>query len=310
MTLVLTVQTPSSIWLVADRRISAPCMTPIDDAIKVTDIDVPDGRAIFGYAGLGATAAGSQPSFWMSNVLRGRRHTLEQSLQIVANAMKREFPPHMDGIRDTRLRQHCFLIPAFKEEAHRLYSIDMVHRDGDYRYRYTRHIVGGSLTPLQVTVPIGIAGSGIAALLPFDRWKRPLLRLVKAYNRKKVKGGTVAQYLARIVYKAHVETKDGTVGPDSLVVWRNSRKGLYKGGGGHGYFSSGEPSSGGRFPSITNGMNLNFLAEIIADELTPQMEKRSEARKKGLKLPEFDAREKEVNERFSKLPSTPDEKLR
>jgi len=265
---------------------------------------------MLGYAGLGATAFGTQPSQWVSNVLRGRHHPLEQMLNVVASAMKREFIPHMQGVRDTRLRRHSFIIPAFLNDRPRIYTIDMVHTDEGYRFRYTRHIIGGALTPLQVTVPICLAGSGAAALPPIDRRKRPLLSLMKAYNRKKVSEHTLAKYLAQIAYSSHLATQDGTVGPDSLVVWRNSKRSWHKGGGAHAFFSHGDRSNGASIPSISNGMDMSALANILMEELAPHFEEVSVAWDRGEEPPEFGGREKRINQRLSKLPSTPDEKLR
>lgn len=310
VTLILTIQTKGSIWLVADRRLSAPGRPPVDDAVKATLVEVSDGLAMLGYAGLGATALGSQPSHWVSNVLRGRHHPLEQMLNVVANAMMREFVPHMEGVRDTRLRRHSFLIPAFLNDRPRIYTIDMVHTDQGYKFRYTRHIHGGALTPLQITVPIGLAGSGVAALLPIERWKRSVLGLVKAYNRKKVSGHAVAERLAQLAYLSHLQTQDGTVGPDCLVIWRNSKGSLHRGGGAHQFFSHGARSDGSSIPTIANGMDLSALVQIMMEVTMPQFEKMFEARERGEEPPTFDGNDKEINRRLALLPSKPDEKLR
>ena len=70
MTLVLTVNGPETIWLLADRRLSYEGRSPKDDARKVMFLETTDGVAILGYAGLGATARGTEPADWMSAVLR------------------------------------------------------------------------------------------------------------------------------------------------------------------------------------------------------------------------------------------------
>ena len=310
MTLILTIQTRGSIWLVADRRLSASGSPPIDDAIKATVVEVSDGQALIGYAGLGATANGNQPSQWVNNVLRGRHHPLEQMLDVVSNAMKREFIPHMNGVRDTRMRQHSFIIPAFMDDKPRIYTIDMVHTNGGYVFRYTRHISGGALLPLQVTVPIGLAGSGATALLSLDSWKRPLLGLVKAYNRKKIHGLAVAEFLAQLAYKSHLATEDGSVGPDCLVIWRNSKRSLHKGGGAYEFFSYGKRTHSAPIPTIIDGMDMIRLARIIEEETAPYKKKVFDAWDKGEEPPKFDGRQMDINQRLSQLPSKPNEKLR
>jgi hypothetical protein len=95
MTLILTVNGHETIWMLADRRLSRKGRPSKDDARKMMFLVTDDGEAILGYAGLSATARGTEPADWMSAVLRGRRLPLEQSLGILANALKAQFPRHM-----------------------------------------------------------------------------------------------------------------------------------------------------------------------------------------------------------------------
>ena len=71
MTLIVTVNGPEAIWLVADRRLTGRRGPIRDDARKLMFLETDDGVAILGYAGLGATARGTEPADWMSAVLRG-----------------------------------------------------------------------------------------------------------------------------------------------------------------------------------------------------------------------------------------------
>jgi hypothetical protein len=56
MTLVVTVNGPETIWLVADRRLTFRGRVQRDDARKVMFLETADGVSILGYAGLGATS--------------------------------------------------------------------------------------------------------------------------------------------------------------------------------------------------------------------------------------------------------------
>lgn len=87
-------------------------------------METTDGIALLGYAGLGATESGTEPSEWMSSVLRGRGGlTLEQALGFLSNAAKSELPRYLTGIAGGA---HHIVIPAFlKGEGARHYSIDM-----------------------------------------------------------------------------------------------------------------------------------------------------------------------------------------
>jgi hypothetical protein len=95
MTLVVAATTRESIWLAADRRLSYPGRVFKDDARKAMILETDDGVAILGYAGLGETVLGTEPADWMSAVLRGRRLSLEHSLQVLADACLKQIPQHV-----------------------------------------------------------------------------------------------------------------------------------------------------------------------------------------------------------------------
>ncbi len=85
MTLVLSVQSRDSLWLLVNRRLSyGGRRPPIDDAVKVMDLETTDGPGLPAYAGLGATPQGTQPSEWRGAELRRRGgSTFEQALGIL-----------------------------------------------------------------------------------------------------------------------------------------------------------------------------------------------------------------------------------
>src|SRR5687768_3446657 len=124
MSLVLTVNSSESIWMLADRRLSYRGRPSKEDGRKLMSLDTSDGVAILGYAGLGATASGTEPADWMSAVLRGRNLPLEQSLGALAAAMKREFPRHLIKFPRDAPAGHNILVPAFLNGEVRLYTID------------------------------------------------------------------------------------------------------------------------------------------------------------------------------------------
>jgi hypothetical protein len=109
VTLILSVNGPKSIWLLADRRLSYKVGPPKEDGRKVMLLTTTDATAILGYAGLGGTAAGTEPADWMSAVLRGRNFPLEPSLGALADAIKAQFPRHMAEI----FPAHYVIAPAF-----------------------------------------------------------------------------------------------------------------------------------------------------------------------------------------------------
>jgi len=72
------------------------------------------GWLLLEYAGLGDTAK-TEPADWMSAVLRGRNLPLEQSIGILAEAVKAQLPRHLSP----RIPQHHVLIPAVPAKPNR-----------------------------------------------------------------------------------------------------------------------------------------------------------------------------------------------
>lgn len=228
-----------TLWVVADRRLSySGRLAPKDDAVKLTILETADGRGVLAYAGLGATALGTQPSEWMSAVLRGRGGlSFEQSLEVLAAAATRELPKHLSAMPDTL---HSILIPAFiRGVGSRLYSINHQIDRATGQHRYGNVFHQRSLEPGAPSITLIAAGTGGAYLHRTDKsLARSLHHLVKANDRGKISDYAVADQLARISYRAYKGVGDGTVGPRSIVVWRR-RLDVRRdcAGGGHQYYT-------------------------------------------------------------------------
>lgn len=267
-------------------------------------LETKDGVAILGYAGLGATALGTEPADWMSAVLRGRNLPLEQSLGALAEAMKNQLPRHMVRMPGPGSPAHNVLVTAFLGDEVRLYTIDLVFAPDRERFnfRYTRHVSG---TPAARTPRIGIGGSGALFLFQNRRWIRPLLRLISAYDRGRVSARVVANHLASLNFAVHQGTTDGSVGPSCIVAWRNRKSGFHKGGGGHQFFSGeAQDASSPSLPTIATGMDINALVGVIM----PRMTQMFEAMRAGEPSKELD--KDEINTELARLPDKPDENLR
>lgn len=133
------------------------------------------------------------------------------------------------------------------------------------------------------------------------RWARPLLRLVKAYDRGKVSSNAVADYLAALNLEVH--KKDSTVGPRCIVAWRN-RKGGNKEGGGQWYYTGETRDNGGTvLPSIANGLDVRAIVEFMM----PRTLRMHAAMMSGQPVEELD--KDEINAEIRRLPWGPDENL-
>ncbi len=301
MTLVVAVTGPESIWLLADRRLSAKGRPPKDDARKVMFLETTDGVAILGYAGLGATARGTEPADWMSAVLRGRNLPLEPSLGALADAMKRQFPRHMVRMAGGNGPAHSVVVPAFLGDKPMLYTIDLVFaRDRkSYRFRYTHHI--NDKPPR--TVRLGLGGSGGQYLTRDTRWIRSLLRLVKVHDRSRVSPQAVADHLANLNNEVHLNVN--SVGPRCIVAWRYRKGSVLKAGGGHQFYNGKIRDAGSpMLPTIGRGTDIAALAAVFMSGWTRMFEERLAGQ--PAKEPDKD----EVNAELARLPDKPDEDLR
>ena len=153
MTLVVAATSKKSIWLMTDRRLYYHGRKPKDDARKVLVLNSTDGLALLGYAGLGATAMGTEPSDWMAQVLRGRKLPLEQSLSVLAGAVQARLPRHLDSLAGVGAPAHNIIVSAFHNGEPKLYTIDLLRPRGSnaYAFRYTRivsrQVRGEQMTP-------------------------------------------------------------------------------------------------------------------------------------------------------------------
>lgn len=307
MTLIVTINGRESIWLLADRRLSFKAHPPKDDARKVMFLETKDGVAILGYVGLGATALGTEPSDWMSAVLCGRNLPLEQSLNVLAEAMKKEFPRHMVQMPGRGGPAHNVIITAFLGNEVRLYTIDLVFAPDrkSYQFRCTRYVTDKPTPEMAQTPRLGIGGSGALYLNRDKRWIRSLLRLVRAYDRGQVSSYAVADHLATLNNEVHLGVSDKSVGPRCIVAWRNRKEGVHKGGGGHQFYTgTTRDASSLSLPTIANGMDVSAFVGVVM----PQMSKMLEATRAGEPAKELD--KDELNAELARLPDKPDENLR
>jgi hypothetical protein len=302
MTLLASINGPETIWFLADRRICWPARPPKDDAQKVVLLRAVDGLAILGYAGLGITALGTEPSEWMKSVLDKRGYPLEEALSVLASAMERELPQHLMQL-PMSTRTHGVLAPAFygdwNSSSARLYSIDPVScpKHGGH-FRVVRH----DMTNTGIPTPVMVAGSGGATLMKLmeDRSRRSTLRrMVRACANDRIFASTVADHLAHLNYEVH-KINPG-VGPRCIVVWRH-RLGGKRSGGGYLYYTAGRREQQTPDPSL-----LPPLINVESSGLVRVLN-RMAAHASG--EPVDEALEKKTNRSLLLPTDFPDDKLR
>jgi hypothetical protein len=303
VTLIVTVNGPETLWMLADRRLSSVGRAPSDDACKIIQLQTNDGVALLGYAGLGSTASGTEISDWMSAVLRGRNIPLVQAIGVLAGAMKQQLPRHMENLPGPGGPIHNMIITTFLGSEARVYTIDLAFApDRKSRdFSCNQHVTRAGKAPRLV-----VAGSGALYLDRDKKWIRRLLRVVRAHDRGQVTPNAVADHLASLNHEVHLGTKDKSVGPSCIVTWQYRKDGANKGGGGVLSFDTAAKRERGvpALPRIWHGGDVSALvaamlphwkkttAALLADQPAPE--------------PDRDA----INADLARLPDEPDDELR
>jgi hypothetical protein len=280
-----------------------------DDARKIMLLDTDDGKAILGYAGLGATALGTEPADWMSAVLRGRRISLEQSLGVLAEAIKKQLPRHLVQIRGNARLVHNVIVPAFVQNEPRLYSIDLAFSTDrkDIWFRCTRHVNDRAAPDKPRTPRLGVAGSGSRYLLERKEkmWMRNTLRILKAYDAERLSANSVADHFAALNYEVHRGLDDETVGPRCIVAWRNGKDAARRGGGAHRYYTGTTvDTESPALPTVGNGMDIRAVVSVVMKHFMATFP----AMMKGQQPAEPDLNQ--INADLARIPDKPDEDLR
>jgi len=293
----------------ADRRLSGGSAPEENDARKITKLECVDGPALIGYMGLGRTAFGRvEPSDWIARTLNGIDLPVEQTLQVLADAARRQLLPALQFLSPKEpVVQHCFLTVAFVNKEPRAYatllSIDRSNRK--LGFNHTRLITSKHYKFGQRGAYIAsVGGWDGSKILKSRREERRMRLLVKAFDRGAISASAVARALARVNYAVHLEMpKPQTVGPKSLVEWR-----LKDGGGGLQDFNGVNPEARDSFshmtPYVGRGKNMQPILEIIIPEVMARMEV---MRAGGPAEPlDRDA----MNRALAGLPEGPDDQLR
>ena len=273
MTLIVTVNGRESIWMCADRRLSIAGRPLREDGCKLMILEESDGLALLGYAGLGATGVGTELSDWTSAVLRGRDLTIEEALTLLAGAMRQQLPRHMVRMPGVGGPTHAVIASALVDGEVRMYMIELVFTPDrrKYRFRFVRLVTDESVGEVRMrTQRFAAAGSGARYLLKRNkRWRRDFLRVIRASDRGKVSPQAVADRLAAL--NLSVSEEDQGVGPRCIVVWRNRRGGVHRGGGGDCcYIGAERDPSGAGVPLISGGTDIRaFLRALLKWQRNP-----------------------------------------
>jgi hypothetical protein len=263
MTLALVALGENSIWAMADRMLSFEGKTRTD-AIKLAEFQGDDGVAVIAYAGLGETAAGMQPSQWITNVLRGYKPiAIEQGLTVLAEATFKNLAPNLLDLPQKTGRSHAFLIAAHINKKPQLFTIE-VELNAEGSLVHTRHTRW--LNSRGVPHRIAIAGSGAAFLLKESRLLRNVLTAIRAADAGKASHQEVSELFEAV--NARVAANVNSVSAACIVLWRI----IGEGGGAHRWFppAEGAPEF---IPSVAGGMPAHEIISAILPTMQEHLHK-------------------------------------
>lgn len=301
MTLIVAATSPESIWMLADRRLSSCGRAPDDTGIKLMCLEATDGLGILGYTGLGRTSAGMEPSEWMGNVLRGRKLSLEASVLVIAEAVRRQFPKHLTRPPGQPTLEHRITVPAFLGDEPRLYEIILeASADGE----------GCSPKCLRHQMPHGgasrvlVCGSGAPRLQRDTSWCRELIRFIRHCDDGRISSRRVADYLACL--NMQVSNKVDSVGPQCIVVWRNRRDGAHHSGGGHQFYTGVDrDATSVSLPTIGGSLPIHEIVKVLFPHIRKAAEPFLRGEEEKLRDLDHDA----ITEELDKIRTEPDETL-
>lgn len=251
MTFIISLQGQSSIWLCADRRLTYPGNRFVDTGVKISEISGTDGHAFLGYAGLGASIAGTQPSAWMNDLLKNiGLVTIHQQLEIIADAMRTSLPRHLATMKGEQ--SHILIATALINGVVNLYQLSVANQFGlSPKLIFTRHENSSGKSP-----PFAMTGSGANYLnLRKSQRYRDLLRVLKAVEAGRVNPRAIADKLA--VINQSVAVQDPMVSQKCIVKW-------FADSGGYQFYDGTtrvEPDAA--IPSVGNGMDTNDIVRAM-----------------------------------------------
>ncbi|MBT8413956.1 MAG: hypothetical protein KJO30_06440 [Boseongicola sp.] len=300
MTLALSLQTKDSVWLLTDHRLSAPGFAPVDTAVKATRLELSDGELLVGYAGIGLTPLGSQPSHWIASSFRGTKPAVNDAMYHLRNLALQEFPKHLRRVKRVEHRRHEFIASGFKDGRPVVYILRIFEMNGEFQALLNIAQMHHRDAKVGTTIPFVMTGSAVSSIKVLnENTLREVLRYARYYNRSKVSSEVVARCFFQIGSAIYNDCKDGSISPNFLVMWQNNKTGRHLGGGGAFEFDrSGTITPlDGSIPTIAGGMDINAIHKA----LFPILEDLGNA---------DEAAESRRNAALASIPTTPDSKFR
>jgi len=286
--------------MVADRRLSLHGQIRGDNAVKLMKYQSADGWALIGYAGVGRSIGGMEPSQWMSNVLNGRLIPMEAALGLLAHAAREKILPHARVLGVA----HTFVAACLVDGEPRLYTIELVPDPCTqvYSVGFTRYATHHQTLYGQRGAFFAVAGCGAT------HFKQSDLSAARSTFRAYDRGAITAQYASRalarlnlVVYERARSTGDVRVGKKCVVAFT-----LADGGGEYGYYDGIDPDADPTNPYLPTIMR-QYDAAALARETLIAMQPAIDAFRRGEDIGSREPDEDALRRAAARVRSTPDD---
>jgi hypothetical protein len=254
MTIIISAVTPDEVWFLADRRLSRANNTYRDDATKIFELTATDGWMLVGYAGLGLTIHGTEPSAWLASSLRCMKLTIERALHYIADAMKIHFAPHLQSIAWCS-PVHVFHMVAVTGTGPKTYEFVLERDPASGQVSFHGRV--GNIERLRLRkAHVSVFGTRMT------KWEfRDLRRALNARARGRISPATMARAMA--VANQQVSQRVSSVGPRSIVVQK-----MKPNGGQHWLFSGVQAERHvTALPVVAGGVDLQAMLADTNEQL-------------------------------------------
>lgn len=273
-------------------------------ASKLLVLEATDGLALIGYCGLGLTEGGTEPSEWMSRVLRGMRLSLRRSMEVLATAVRDRLSSHLPTLPPTIAPLHQVVAVGFEDHTPVVYLLNVgIRTDNTILCEASSYRRSNEAVPPLNPPAFIVAGDGMSAV-PHDRaWGRSLRSLHRAFDAGRISDRAFADELA--ARNRRVAESVRSVSRECIVAWRARDRNRERGTGGHHFYGSTvRLNEAPALPEIAGGVDVKAVFEAMLPAMADWVDRTFES---GVPA---DLDTVALNEALAQLPETPDPELK
>lgn len=255
MTLIISAVNEKGVWQISDRRLVNlnPYKVVTDSATKMIRLDLTDGKAIIGYAGVGSVGD-TEISEWLKRLFRGQKMSYREARNLLAASATRRISPRTRTAHEFSIASIVNGRPKFEVVAADWPGT--LWRGGD-----TPKGNFGSWTPSQqIRHCVYFSGSGRSALTRKDQ--RIAVRTLKRSILQADQLEAALVHLHRVAYR---KLKTKTISSDCICTH------IDVDGGGWSHLHSSTEKKTITIPTISGGLPVDDIAKALMEVEGPEL---------------------------------------